>query len=193
VSFISKLQLFCAFFASQGVTSFEVCAEEPMPAEAPSAHFIVPSGSVPTEIFGNKCVKRAGDANFAPMLSCKANNVAEHPSISVSVVQNKCDKTQEQMIVASRNQYNDGTPFFKVVSEVSFVSETAPDEVGFRAFYQTSLGNRYVWHVCGNGKLTRVLAQIFSPTDNDALANEIEDKVFGIITVRELPHMEPNK
>ena len=75
---------------------------------------------------------------------------------------------------------NDGSPFFRVVWEKAFNPETVVNGVGFKGFYQKAMGNRYSWATCGGGKLTKVLAIMFAPTDNEALKAEIELKVFGV-------------
>jgi hypothetical protein len=155
--------------------SFAVRAEE---LKAPD--FSLPSGTVPTTIFGNVCKMIAGDANFAPRLDCKGTDVVKDPSILISMVDSKCERSSEQMMADRRRLINDGTPFFNVVWQQEFLPASVPSGVGYRGFYQLSMGNRYWWETCGNGKLTRVSVIMFSPTNNDALKADIEEKVFGV-------------
>lgn len=171
---------------SVSLTSY---AEDLSPTKTTSTPFMLPYGSVPTEIFGNDCVTRDGDANFSPSLVCAAADPAKHPSISVTVADSRCEKTQEQMIAEERNKFDDGTPFFNVVWERDFSPLKVEGAIGFKAFYQKSMGNRYFWSVCGQGKKTSVLVVMFSPTDNEALKAEIENKVFGI----DLPRSDASK
>ncbi|PTD17573.1 hypothetical protein CV103_17445 [Sphingomonas fennica] len=55
-----------------------------------------------------------------------------------------------------------------------------PEAVGFRGLYQTELGNRYVWVVLSRGKMIRVVAAVFAPTDFAAMTADIEWKIFGV-------------
>lgn len=144
---------------------------------------ILPSGVSPKEIFGNPCVIRAGNNLISPILSCKVAQPTQKPAISVSVIDSRCERNEEQILAAHRRQFDDNSPFFNVIREVTFTPKSVPDSIGIHAFYQTSFGNRYVWTVCGQGKLTRVLVIILAQTDNEALKAEIEEKVFGISRV----------
>ena len=107
-------------------------------------------------------------------------DASKNPSTIVSVVESQCAMTWQQMAEARRNWVNDGTPFFTVVWQESFTPPSVADGVGYRGFYQKSMGNRYWWETCGQGRLTRVSVIMFAPLDNDALKAEIEEKVFGI-------------
>lgn len=156
-------------------------ASETVVLETSTKPFVLPSGTLPETIFGSVCVTKEADATFAAMLDCEGKDVVKNPRITVSVIEDKCDRTAEQMMEARRNWLNDGTPFFKVVWERKFSPTSVPDGIGYQGFYQKSLGNRYWWETCGQGRLTRVSVIMFGPIDNDALKAEIEQKVFGII------------
>jgi hypothetical protein len=168
----------CAACLFSAPSAFSNEAQTPAPTS--SKPFTVPSGTVPAQIFGNDCAMRSGDSVLPPILVCQPEKITEKPSISVSSVDNKCELTQVQMMEKWRRFWNDGTPFFNIVWERDFAPVSVPGAIGFKGFYQKSLGNRYVWTVCGQGKLTTVMATLFAPTDNDALKADIELKVFGV-------------
>lgn len=98
----------------------------------------------------------------------------------VSVVGSDCQRTTQQLIEDRRAAINDGTPFFNVVWEREFLPASVPDGVGYKGFYQLSMGNRYWWETCGSGRHTRVSVIMFAPVDNEALKAEVEEKVFGV-------------
>lgn len=156
-------------------------AAEPLPADTVQKLFVLPSGSVPEQIFGNDCVQKPGDETFAPMLVCEPKKITENPVVTVSVVDSNCEKTSEQMMSERRASMNDGTPFFNVVWERSFSPPSVQNATGYRAFYQKSMGNRYWWETCGQGRLTRVSVIMFAKLDNEALKAEIEEKIFGVV------------
>jgi hypothetical protein len=157
-----------------------VAAEGQVPSSSEVPGLILPSGSIPTEIFGVACIPKAGDANFVPSLRCFSREPTKLPSISVSVRDSACTATQAEMIDRERTWMNDGTPFFKVVWERAFNPLTVDNGIGFKGFYQRSMGNRYVWATCGGGKLTQILVIMMAPIDNEALKAEVELKVFGV-------------
>jgi hypothetical protein len=160
-------------FVSTPLAAQEASSKQP-------ASLVLPSGEIPTEIFGAECKVEAGDANFVPSLVCKSASPLRGPAISVSVRDATCDQSQGQMMERWRSRMNDGTPFFNVVWERPFRPAAIASAVGFSGFYQRSMGNRYVWATCGAGKLTEVLVIMFAPLDNDTLKAEVELKVFGV-------------
>ena len=142
--------------------------------------FLLPSGLLPSEIYGVPCVLEDGDKNFRPSIQCRGKDPMKDPSTSVVARESACDTPIEKAMEFRRNYMNDGTPFSKVVWEKPFAPESIPDAIGFKGFYQKSLGNRYWWEACGQGKLTSVLVIMFGPLDNDALKAEIEQKIYGV-------------
>ena len=144
--------------------------------------FSLPFGPVPAEIFGVPCEPRPGDANFAPSLRCSPANVMERPSISVTVADWRSQPTRAEMIANMREAFHE-RPIFNVIREENFAPPSDPEAVGFRGLYQTELGNRYVWAVLSRGKMIRVIAAVFAPTDFAAMTADIERKIFGVPTL----------
>jgi hypothetical protein len=148
------------------------------PGETNSA-FSLPSGAIPSEIFGVPCVTRPGDANFVPYLDCTPADMMEKPSIRVTVGDWRSRPTREQMIAAAREAYHERA-MFNVIREEPFAPPGDPEAVGFRGAYQTELGNRYVWYVLTRGKMIRAAAAVFAQTDVAAMITDIEWKIFGV-------------
>ena len=149
-----------------------------VPAAPPGETFALPFGPVPEEIHGVACEPRAGDADFAPSLWCEPARIMEQPSIFVSVADWRSQPTRTELIAHMREAFHE-RPMFNVIREEAFAPPADPGAVGFRALYQTELGNRYVWAVLSKGKLIRVIATVFAPTDFGAMTTDIERKVFG--------------
>jgi hypothetical protein len=126
------------------------------------------------------CKEIAGTKDFAPSLRCMAQEPTKLPSTSVSVQDSSCERTQDEMMASERHWMNDGTPFFNVVWERPFNPPSVKGGRGFKGFYQKSMGNRYSWATCGDGKLTQVLVIMLSPVDNEKLKAEVEMKIFGV-------------
>ena len=83
------------------------------------------------------------------------------------------------MIANMREAFHERA-MFKVVREEDFVLASDPEAVGFRALYQTDMGNRYVWAVLSRGTMVRVIATVYAPADFAAMTADIESKVFGV-------------
>jgi hypothetical protein len=150
-----------------------------VPPEPPGEAFSLPFGPVPAEIHGVACKSQAGDADFAPSLRCFATDPLKQPSMNVSVADWRSRPTRAEMIAHTREAFHERS-MFNVIREEGFVPPSDPDAVGFRGLYQTELGNRYVWTVLSKGKLIRVVATVFAPTDFDAMTQDIESKIFGV-------------
>ena len=145
----------------------------------PDATFALPFGPVPEEIHGVPCKPHAGNADFAPSLRCEPAEILEGPSISVSVADWGSQPTRAEMIANMREAFHERA-MFNVIREEDFAPPSDPGAVGFRALYQTELGNRYVWAVLSKGKMIRVIAIVFAPTDFGAMTTDIETKIFGV-------------
>lgn len=140
--------------------------------------FSLPFVDVPSEIFGVPCKAEPGDANFAASLRCLPSNLMERPSITVSSANWRSQPTRAEMIANMREAFHERS--LKVVREEDFAPPLVPEAIGFRGFYQTDLGNRYVWAVLAKGKMIRVIATVFAPTDYAAMTADIERKIFGV-------------
>ena len=141
--------------------------------------FSLPFGTVPAEIFGVPCEARPGDENFAPSLTCFPADIMRQPSISVSVADWRSQPTRAEMIAMVREAFHE-RPIFNVIREENFAPPSDREAVGFRALYQTELGNRYVWAVLSRGKMIRVTVAVFAPIDFAAMIADVELKIFGI-------------
>ncbi len=153
----------------------EVASENPAELD-----YVLPVSELPKEIYGVPCILDKGNADLPPMLRCEAKDPMKDPSISVGSRTSACTATLEETKEFRRKYMNDGTPFANVVWVRSFVPESVPGGRGFTGFYQKSLGNRYWWEVCGQGRMTTVLVIMFAPLDNEALKADVEMKVFGV-------------
>lgn len=139
----------------------------------------LPFGVVPREIFGVPCESVPGDSNFAASLRCFPANMMERPSITVSVADWRSQPTRAEIIASMREAFHE-RPIFNVIREENFAPPSDPEAVGFRGLYQTELGNRYVWAVLTRGKMIRVIAAVFAPTDFATMTADIEFKIFGV-------------
>ena len=83
------------------------------------------------------------------------------------------------MIANMREAFHERA-MFNVIREVDFSLPSDPESVGFKALYQTELGNRYVWALRTKGKMIRVIVTVFAPTNFAVLIGEVEEKVFGL-------------
>lgn len=173
-----KVALTCGLTAA--AVSFTPSAEaQTAPKEEVSANFSLPFGATPSEIFGVPCKAIQGDANFAPSLQCYPAETLKKPSISVIVADWKSHPSRAEIIGKVREAFHE-RPIFNVIREESFAPPGDPEAVGFRALYQTDLGNRYVWAVLSRGKMIRAIATVFAPADFAAMTADIEWKVFGV-------------
>ncbi|HEY0027752.1 MAG TPA: hypothetical protein VGC35_07765 [Allosphingosinicella sp.] len=150
-----------------------------MPQGPVGKAFALPFGPVPSELHGVACEAQPGNADFAPSLRCSAQDPLKQPSISVAVADQPNRPTRAALIANERSAFQN-RPIFNVIREEDFVPPGDPAAIGYRALYQTELGNRYVWAVHSNGKLVRVLVIVFAPTDFAAMITDIESKVFGV-------------
>lgn len=167
----------CAAFAVASVAfASGVSGQAPAPS---GADFALPFGPVPKEIHGAPCEARAGDADFAPSLRCRGPDMMKLPAISVAVIDRPERPTRADLAAFERRAFQN-RPIFNVIREEDFVPPGDPEAIGYRAFYQTDFGNRYVWAVHSRGKLVRVLVLVFGPTDFEAMIADIEGKVFGV-------------
>ena len=141
--------------------------------------FRLPFGAAPSEIFGVPCKLVPGDADFAPSLRCNSADPLKQPSIGISVADWKSHPSRAEMIANFREAFHERS-IFNVIREENFAPPDDPEAVGFRALYQTELGNRYVWAVLSKGKMTRVLVTAFAPADFAAMTADIEWKIFGV-------------
>jgi hypothetical protein len=155
------------------------CGASAQAPASPGAPFALPFGPVPKEIYGAPCEAKGGEPNFAPSLKCRGTDMLKQPSISVAVVDQPSRPTRAELIENERRAFQN-RPIFNVIREEDFVPPGDPGAIGYRAFYQTDFGNRYVWAVHSRGKLIRVLVLIFSPTDFPAMIADVEGKVFGV-------------
>lgn len=155
---------------------------QPAPTDPAGGNsFSLPFGAVPAEIFGAPCEAHPGDANFAPSLRCEPADMMERPSISVTVADWRSRPTRAEMIANMREAFHERA-MFNVIREEDFAPPGDPEAVGFRALYQTDLGNRYVWAVLSRGRMIRVIATVFAPADFAAMIADIEWKIFGVPT-----------
>ena len=175
IPFAMRLALTAAAAAGALASAASAQAVATAPSGAP---FALPFGPVPEEIHGVACEPHAGDADFAPSLWCKPVEMTKQPSIFVSVADWRAQPTRSELIAHMREAFHE-RPMFNVIREEDFAPPADPGAVGFRALYQTELGNRYVWAVLSKGKLIRVIATVFAPTDFGAMTTDIERKVFG--------------
>lgn len=149
-------------------------------AEPPGQAFALPFGPVPDEINGTPCRPQTGDENFAPSLRCTPAQIDKQPLIAVSVADWKSQPTEAEMAADMREAFHERR-IFNIIREETFRPPSDPDAVGYRGVYQTEMGNRYVWAVCSKGKMIRVTAAVFAPTDTAAMSADIERKVFGVV------------
>ena len=143
------------------------------------AVFALPAAPVPAEIHGVACEPRPGEERFAPSLKCRPKDALKQPSFSVAVYDLPTQPSREELIATERRAFQN-RPIFNVIREEEFAPPSDPEAVGMRGLYQTEFGNRYVWAVHSRGKLVRVLAMVFGPTDFPAMIADVESKVFGV-------------
>ncbi|HEX8241621.1 MAG TPA: hypothetical protein VF574_17935 [Allosphingosinicella sp.] len=154
-------------------------AAHPAPSPAGPQILSLPSGSIPARIFGIDCEARDGDSTSDPSLRCDPPDLLKTPSISAVSGPWKRQMTRAEMIALMREAFHERT-MFNVIREEPFEPTADPKAVGFRALYQTDLGNRYVWALLSEGRFTRVIATVFAPADFAAMTADIEAKVFGV-------------
>jgi hypothetical protein len=146
-----------------------------------------PNGQVPHEIFGNTCTEHKLSSNTnSYLLHCKPRNLMERPSINVIIRRMDKPETYQEMIANTQSAFHERS-MFNIVREESIGLEGKPEAFGFRAIYQTEMGNRYVWSLQQNGYLLTTMATIFAPTDNAKLKQDVESKVYGTITQMAVP------
>jgi hypothetical protein len=150
-------------------------------AQAPAQPQILslPSGSIPSRIFGIDCKQQDGDSSSDPSLRCDPADLLKLPSIGIVSGPWKRQMTRAEMIALMREAFHERT-MFNVIREEPFAPTADPKAVGFRALYQTDLGNRYVWGLLSEGRFTRVIATVFAPADFATMTADIEAKVFGV-------------
>lgn len=150
------------------------------PAASASQELSMPfGGPVPAEIFGIPCKANPGTADFAPHLICMPADMMKQPSISVSVAEWKSHPSRAEIIALVREAFHERS-MFNVIREEAFTPPGDPEAVGFRALYQTDLGNRYVWAVLSRGRMIRVTVMVLARTDFAAMTADIEAKVFAV-------------
>lgn len=154
-------------------------AAQPVPEAQVGDALSLPFGVVPREIFDVPCTVEPGNADVAPSLRCEPANILDRPSIAVSVADWKSHPSRAEIIANVREAFHE-RPMLNVIREENFVPPGDLDAVGFRALYQTDLGNRYVWAVLSRGKMMRVVAFVFAPGDFAAMTADIEWKLFGV-------------
>ena len=152
---------------------------QPAPAPAERQVLALPSGIIPKQIFGIDCKARDSDAYSDPTLMCEPADITRQPSISVVSAIWKRQMSRADLIAHMREAFHE-RPMFNVIREEPFAPPGDPQAVGFRALYQTELGNRYVWSVLSGGRYTRVMVHVFAPADFAAMQADIEAKVFGV-------------
>ncbi|WP_435419302.1 hypothetical protein WAB17_07045 [Parerythrobacter aurantius] len=137
----------------------------------------LPSEIVPETIFGVPCKFHAGNQDFAPTLQCLPNDIINQPSIVVTVKTLAEPQTRADMEARFREGLHERM-ILRVVDKGDFTLENDQESVGFKALYQTDVGNRYVWSVLSKGRKIVVVATILSYVDIDALVRDIETKIF---------------
>jgi len=147
--------------------------------EQAGATFRLPFGAAPSEIFGVPCKLVPGNADFAPSVRCNSADPMKQPSIAISVADWKSHPSRAEMIANFREAFHERS-IFNAIREENFAPPDDPEAVGFRALYQTDLGNRYVWTVLSKGKMIRVLVTAFAPADFAAMTADIEWKIFVV-------------
>jgi hypothetical protein len=166
-------------FAAAAVGFASAASAQPAAGDAAARPLELPFGPIPKEIHGVACEVRPGNADFAPSLNCAARDPLKQPSISVAVSDARAGLIRADLAANERRAFQ-GRPIFNVVREEGFVPPADPSAIGYRALYQTELGNRYVWAVASKGKLVRVLVIVFAPTDFGAMIRDVEAKVYGV-------------
>jgi len=159
------------------------------PPAAAGAEFSLPFGPVPAEIDGVPCRPLKGHGDFAPSLLCDPAKPMEQPTINLSVADWRSHPSRAELIAHMREAFHERT-IFNVIREEPFAPPGDPEAVGFRAYYQTEFGNRYVWAVLTRGKLIRVIAAVFAPTDLEALKGDVELKVFAVAAAPVAPRKD---
>lgn len=159
------------------VTSVPAFAQSPQ-AEPPETKLTLPSGSVPTQIFGVACKPQDGNANFMPSLMCLATDYRKQPSISVTSGNWKRELSHAQLVDRMREPYHERA-MFKVIREEAFVVADDPNALGIRALYETEMGVRFVWALLSRGKMTHASASAYAPADFKTMTADIEAKIFG--------------
>jgi hypothetical protein len=168
-----------ALTLASALAGFAPAAAQGVGSAPSSQTLVLPFGPVPAELHGVACEARPGDAHFSPHLKCSAKDPLKQPSISVAVADQPVPPTRAELMARERRAF-EHRPIFNVVREGDFVPPGDPEAIGYRALYQTEMGNRYVWAAWSKGKLVRVLVIVFAPTDFPAMIADIEAKIFGM-------------
>ena len=173
-----RLRALPLLFAASSM-SFAVPALNAQPSEAGEAErsLGLPSGTVPETIFGVPCKFHAGNRDFAPTLQCLPDDIINQPSIVVTVKTLAEPQTRADMEAHFREGLHERM-ILRVFDKGDFTLENDQESVGFKALYQTDVGNRYVWSVFSKGRKIVVVATILSSVDIDALVRDIETKIF---------------